>query len=92
MLINRTSRAFAPRLQSVPLLIFLLALAGQPCRGQQTTATLLGTAVDASGAAVAGVSVTASNLATNARREAVTDQAGNWAAVIAAVARTRMRP
>jgi hypothetical protein len=49
-----------------------------PLRAQQTTATLLGSVVDPSGAAVPGVMVRATNLATNARRDAVTDQAGNY--------------
>ena len=55
-----------------------LSLLCQPSRGQTTTATLLGTAVDSSGAVVVGVTVAATNLATNARREATTDQDGNY--------------
>ena len=57
------------------LLSFLIWL---PCHAQQTTATLLGAVVDSSGAAVVGVKVSASSLATNIQRETVTDQAGNY--------------
>ena len=45
---------------------------------QQTTATLLGSVSDASGAAVAGVAIQAANLATNVQREAVTDASGSY--------------
>src|SRR5436305_11806643 len=77
MLSHRNSHTF--RLPSRTLsAFFLLALLCPLSRAQQTTATLLGTVVDASGAAVVGVSVAASNLATNVRRETVTDQAGNY--------------
>ncbi len=49
-----------------------------PVQGQQTTATLLGSVLDPSGAAVTGVTVRALNLATNSARETTTDQAGNY--------------
>ena len=49
-----------------------------PMYAQQTSATLLGTVTDASGAAVAGVTVRATNLATNFNRQGVTDQAGSY--------------
>src|ERR1041385_5160663 len=58
--------------------IALVSLIANPCRAQQTPAALLGAVVDSSGAAVIGVSVVASNLATNIRRETITDQAGNY--------------
>jgi hypothetical protein len=45
---------------------------------QQTTATLLGSVSDASGAAVAGVAIQAANLATNVQRETVTDASGAY--------------
>jgi hypothetical protein len=46
---------------------------------QQTTATLLGSVSDASGAAaVAGVAIQAANLATNVQREALTDASGAY--------------
>jgi hypothetical protein len=49
-----------------------------PLPAQQTTATLLGTVTDASGAAVPGVAVRATNLATAVARSTVSDQAGNY--------------
>src|SRR5438876_296415 len=49
-----------------------------PLNAQQTSGSLLGTVVDSSGASIPGVSVRASNLATNLKREATTDQAGNY--------------
>ena len=45
---------------------------------QQTTATLLGTVTDTSGAAVAGVTVKAINLATNFTREGVSEANGSY--------------
>ena len=56
----------------------LIAAALSPVWGQQTTATLLGSIVDGSGAAMSGVTVKAVNLATNLTRESVSDQAGNY--------------
>src|SRR5258708_19675636 len=49
-----------------------------PCNAQQTTATLLGTISDPSGAAVAGATVKATNLATSFSREAVSDASGAY--------------
>jgi hypothetical protein len=54
----------------------LLALA--PCRAQQVTATLLGTVVDSSAAALPRATVRVSNNATKAPREAMTDALGNY--------------
>src|SRR5229473_5812294 len=45
---------------------------------QQTSATLLGTVVDTSGASIPNVTIRAVNLGTNIKREAVTDAAGNY--------------
>ena len=59
-------------------ILFCLAASCVFAAAQQTTATLLGTVVDPSGAAVGGVAVRAINLATNIAREATTDQAGNY--------------
>jgi hypothetical protein len=56
----------------------LFVLAALPSTAQQTTATLLGTVSDSSGAAIPNVSLAAVNLATNVRREAVTDASGNY--------------
>jgi Carboxypeptidase regulatory-like domain len=61
------------------LVVFaVLTLALLPLRAQQTSATLLGTVTDESGAAAPGAVVRVSNLATNIKREATTDQAGNY--------------
>src|SRR5260370_6643939 len=57
--------------------VVLLALAVPVC-AQQTTATLLGTVSDASGASVPGVAVKAVNLATNVTRETVSDDGGAY--------------
>jgi hypothetical protein len=46
--------------------------------GQQTTATMSGTVTDSSGAAVSGVAIKVTNLATNQTREAQTDSAGGY--------------
>ena len=51
---------------------FLAALS--VANAQQTTATLLGTVTDASGASVAGVAIKAASLATNVTRETVTER------------------
>ena len=59
-------------------LLFCLLAGVFSAVGQQTTATLLGTVVDSSGAAVSGVAVRATNLATNIVREAITDPSGNY--------------
>ena len=56
----------------------VIALSLLPCNAQQTTATLLGTITDSSGAAVAGVTVKATNLATSFAREGVSDATGAY--------------
>ena len=61
-------------LAAVLLILSTLGLAW----GQQTNGTLLGTIVDSSGAVVPGVTVRATNLATNSVRESTTDSAGNY--------------
>ncbi|MDQ6708736.1 MAG: TonB-dependent receptor [Acidobacteriota bacterium] len=58
------------------LACFLLTL--PPCLAQQTTATLVGAVTDASGAVLPGVSIRATNLATNTFREIQTDAAGSY--------------
>jgi len=45
---------------------------------QQTSATLLGTVVDTSGASIPNVTIRVVNLGTNIKREAVTDPSGNY--------------
>ena len=49
-----------------------------PCNAQQTTATLLGTITDTSGASVSGVVVKATNLATSFAREGISDASGAY--------------
>src|SRR5438128_2026581 len=58
--------------------ILFLLLAAVVAHAQQTTATLLGTVTDPSGAAVPGVTVQASNLGTNVVREATSDSGGAY--------------
>src|SRR5260370_8700840 len=60
----------------VTLALILVALATG--RAQQTTATLLGTVTDSSGAAVPGAKLRVANLATNVRREAESGADGNY--------------
>jgi Carboxypeptidase regulatory-like domain/TonB dependent receptor-like, beta-barrel len=60
------------------IFLLFLSIALRPVDAQQTSATLLGTVVDPSGAATPGVKIRVSNLATNIKREATTDQAGNY--------------
>jgi outer membrane receptor protein involved in Fe transport len=48
------------------------------CLAQETTATLLGTATDSSGAVLPNVVVKATNLGTNAVRQTTTDGSGNY--------------
>jgi hypothetical protein len=60
------------------VLLFLLTGFGLPCLAQVTTATLLGTATDPSGAVLPNVVVKATNLATNASRETISDASGNF--------------
>src|SRR5689334_200931 len=57
--------------------LLLLALAA-PAFSQQTTATVLGTVTDASGATVAGVAIEAASLATNVNRDTTTDANGSY--------------
>jgi hypothetical protein len=59
-------------------LLFLLTGFALPCLAQVTTATLLGTATDPSGAVLPNVAVKATNLATNASRETLSDVSGNF--------------
>jgi hypothetical protein len=70
----RLSKVHLQRLAVCLSLIFSLC----PARAADI-GTLVGTVVDASGATVPGVVVSASNLATNFKREATTDQAGSYA-------------
>src|SRR5438128_1558550 len=58
--------------------LLLLSALTIPCLAQETTATLLGTATDPSGAVLPNVAIKATNLATNAVRETLSDASGNY--------------
>lgn len=66
---------FAPRLL---LLVLALALVPSPGWGQTGLASVTGIVTDSSGAAVPGVTVTATNQATNVPYTGVTSQAGAY--------------
>src|SRR5688500_2269137 len=57
----------------------VLALAAGPARAQVSTGSILGAVTDASGAAVPGALVTATNIDTQFSRSAATDAAGQYA-------------
>jgi len=59
------------------ILVTILAIA-IPCLAQETTATLLGTATDPSGAVLPNVTVRVTNLATNTSRETRSDTSGAY--------------
>src|SRR3954468_16290920 len=59
-------------------LTLLCVLTGLPVLGQSFTAGIGGTISDPSGAGVPGVRLTATNLATNTKIEAVADDAGRY--------------
>jgi hypothetical protein len=58
--------------------LLLLALAAVSAFAQGTTATISGNVTDASGSAIAGATVTATNLATNTARTATSAQDGSY--------------
>src|SRR6266404_120752 len=58
--------------------IFLICGLISTLSAQQTSATLLGTVVDTSGASIPNVTIRVVNVGTNIKREAVTDAAGNY--------------
>ena len=63
---------------SIKLCCLFVSVSSVCLLGQQTTATLSGTVTDSSGAAVTGVAIKVTNLATNQIREAQTDAAGSY--------------
>src|ERR1035438_7626183 len=66
-------------LKKFNLLIFLILLVGlTPLLKAQTTATLLGHAVDTTGAIIPGAKIVVTNVGTNASRETLTDMNGNY--------------
>src|SRR6187399_1684766 len=62
----------------VGLVLWLMGLAGTPAEAQ-TTATLVGQVVDATGGRLAGVRITVTNEETAAVRSAATDAEGRFA-------------
>ena len=58
--------------------LFLLCVLLPTCLAQETTATLLGTATDSTGAVLPNVVIKATNLATNASRQTTSDASGNY--------------
>ena len=58
--------------------LFVLSICAGPLWAQAETATISGTATDASGGAIAGAKVEATNLGTNAVQSTVTDSAGRY--------------
>src|SRR5438034_180717 len=58
--------------------VFAIAISAAAASAQQTSATLTGTITDPAGAVVANVTITATNLATNAVRETRTDDTGRY--------------
>ena len=62
-------------------LVFTILIAGlvaRPVRAQSTFGTLTGTITDASGAVLAGTTITATNTATKNVRTVVTDSVGEY--------------
>ena len=79
----------APRLFAAGL---LAAVAGSlPAWSQVTTADVLGTVTDSSGAVLVGTAVTISNLATGATRSAVADEHGDYLISGLAIGHYRLR-
>ena len=58
--------------------LFVLSVCAAPLWAQAETATISGTATDASGGSVAGAKVEATNVGTNAVQNTVTDSAGRY--------------
>ena len=67
----------AGRTLAVALVSTLLFVA--PLRAQVATGTILGNVTDSSGGAVPGATVTATNVDTQASRDTVTDESGQYA-------------
>lgn len=77
---NRLYRAVAKRqcAFAVGIATLLIALLSQPAFAQATSATIFGSITDASGAAVPGAQVTATNIDTNFSRSATTGSDGRY--------------
>ena len=69
----------ASRIRVLLIMFFIVAMPFSLfAQARATAADLLGTVVDESGAALPGVTVTATNTATNLARTAVTDKGGRY--------------
>ena len=65
--------------RSVVLLLACVMLgAGRPAAAQLTTADIVGTVTDSTGAVVPGATVTITNTATQVSQDVVSDRAGNY--------------
>src|SRR5437764_300589 len=62
----------------IMILIFLAAFPALPLAAQSTTSAILGTINDASGAAVPGVTITATNTATDIAQTSLSDERGRY--------------
>jgi hypothetical protein len=71
-------RGFTFRGTGIFAMASLCALIAVPAHAQSTFATLTGTVVDSSGAVLPGVTITVTNVRTQATRTAVTDDVGNY--------------
>jgi carboxypeptidase family protein len=60
------------------IVVLLFAIGAAPLRAQSTFATLTGTVVDSSGGVLPGVTITVTNVRTQAARTVVTDDVGNY--------------
>jgi Carboxypeptidase regulatory-like domain/TonB dependent receptor len=76
---------------SLRALFFSAGLLLHPAAAQVTTADILGTATDASGAVLPGVKITAENLATQAVHSTVSDANGNFVVPLLPVGRYNVK-
>src|SRR3954469_3633015 len=72
------TRSYVVRLASCLIVVFLAYTSRVPLHAQATTAAILGTVNDSSGAAVPGATVTATNTATGIVQTAVSDSRGRY--------------
>jgi hypothetical protein len=66
------------RIYSAAAVLFLTLLPVLRCGGQATTATLVGSVLDPSGAAIPSAQVTANNIETNVEHRSVSDKNGDY--------------
>jgi outer membrane receptor protein involved in Fe transport len=75
---QRPAQRHALRRLALPLLFCLFSLAPMSLRAQTTTAEVVGTATDASGAVIAGATVQLTNVETDEKFTATTNSAGQY--------------